>query len=542
MLENIKKRDGRIVKFNDDRITRAIFLAASEVAKEENVKPSYEMSEELTQRVIKILNSKFRDEVPGVEDIQDVVVKVLIEGGHARTSEKYITYRNERSRIRNSRTEPQNRYFEEDRLARTESAREASSARAGQPTPTNAIAGLKASNARSRRRGSRPPAATRHWVPCLSPMRIVSLVPHATELLFALGLGDQVVAVTHECDYPPRRPTRCRTITRDVLPGGLSAAEIDARRARAHRARRGDLRARRASALRRARARPDRHPGAVPGVRGLLRRRARGRRATIPSQPQVDRAGPAHARRDARRRPHARPGAPARARRALDLVARQRARIDARALAVRRPSAVPVAALEWLDPVFVAGHWTPQLIELAGGIDVLGLPGRALRAGARGRRSRPPRPEVVVAMPCGYDAERSRAEADGLRRRAARRSAPSASSPSTPSAYFSRPGPRLVDGLELMAHVLHPDRVPEARGRGRSRSRSDPPPAAQPRPPMPLPPATAIAPTTRSTDSTAQPSVAELAPAPCGRRRSKRHADEGAADQAADVAADRDAR
>ena len=70
MLENIKKRDGRIVKFNDDRITRAIFLAASEVAKEENVKPSYEMSEELTQRVIKILNSKFRDEVTGVEDIQ----------------------------------------------------------------------------------------------------------------------------------------------------------------------------------------------------------------------------------------------------------------------------------------------------------------------------------------------------------------------------------------------------------------------------------------------------------------------------------------
>ena len=76
-------------------ITRAIFLAASEVAKEENGL-SYEMSEELTQRVIKILNSKFRDEVPGVEDIQDVVVKVLIEGGHARTSEKYIAYRNEK--------------------------------------------------------------------------------------------------------------------------------------------------------------------------------------------------------------------------------------------------------------------------------------------------------------------------------------------------------------------------------------------------------------------------------------------------------------
>lgn len=104
MLEYIRKRDGRIVKINEDRITRAIFKAASEVAKEEGVAPSYETSEELTQNVIRILSSKFRDTIPGVEDIQNIVVKVLIEGGHARTSEKYITYRNERSRIRNSRT------------------------------------------------------------------------------------------------------------------------------------------------------------------------------------------------------------------------------------------------------------------------------------------------------------------------------------------------------------------------------------------------------------------------------------------------------
>ena len=104
MLEYIKKRDGRIVKFNEDRITRAIFKAASEVAKEEGVVPSYEISEELTQNAVKILNSEFKDAIPGVEDIQNIVVKVLIEDGHARTSEKYITYRNERSRIRNSRT------------------------------------------------------------------------------------------------------------------------------------------------------------------------------------------------------------------------------------------------------------------------------------------------------------------------------------------------------------------------------------------------------------------------------------------------------
>ncbi|MBN9649056.1 anaerobic ribonucleoside triphosphate reductase [Terrisporobacter glycolicus] len=104
MLEYIRKRDGRIVKLNEDRITRAIFKAASEVAKEEGIVPSYEISEELSQNVIKILNSKFNDTIPGVEDIQNIVVKVLIEDGHARTSEKYITYRNERSRIRNSRT------------------------------------------------------------------------------------------------------------------------------------------------------------------------------------------------------------------------------------------------------------------------------------------------------------------------------------------------------------------------------------------------------------------------------------------------------
>ena len=131
-------------------------------------------------------------------------------------------------------------------------------------------------------------------------------------------------------------------------------------------------------------------------------------------------------------------------------------------LAVRdAPSRSRVAALEWLDPVFVAGHWTPQLIEYAGGVDVLGLPGEhsEQRTWERGRAPR--EPEVVVVMPCGYDADRALRGGRGLRRRAGRRSAPAASWPSTPPAYFSRPGPRLVEGLELLAHVLHPDRVPE---------------------------------------------------------------------------------
>jgi iron complex transport system substrate-binding protein len=142
---------------------------------------------------------------------------------------------------------------------------------------------------------------------------------------------------------------------------------------------------------------------------------------------------------------------------ALDLVARQRARIDRVRVAVKGAERPTVAAIEWFDPVFTAGHWTPQLIELAGGLDVLGFAGEHSEqttweaVGAT-------RPEVVVCMPCGYDAQRSLEEAntfaDELRGVGARRVVAVDA-----AAYFSRPGPRLVDGLELMGHVLHPELV-----------------------------------------------------------------------------------
>ena len=142
---------------------------------------------------------------------------------------------------------------------------------------------------------------------------------------------------------------------------------------------------------------------------------------------------------------------------ALELVVRTRARVDAvrRTLREAGRAPVPVVAVEWFDPVFVAGHWTPQLIEYAGGLDVLGLPGEpseqvpweAVAAAA---------PEVVVAMPCGYDVQTAHREAEAhaeqLRATGARRVVAVDG-----GAYFSRPGPRLVEGLELLAHVLHPD-------------------------------------------------------------------------------------
>ena len=104
MIEYIKKRDGRKVLFDKNCITKAIFAAASEVAEKENTEPNYEIAEGVAAQVVSLLNKKFVDKIPTVEDIQDAVVKVLIENGHAKTSEAFILYRNERSRIRNSKS------------------------------------------------------------------------------------------------------------------------------------------------------------------------------------------------------------------------------------------------------------------------------------------------------------------------------------------------------------------------------------------------------------------------------------------------------
>jgi len=142
---------------------------------------------------------------------------------------------------------------------------------------------------------------------------------------------------------------------------------------------------------------------------------------------------------------------------ALDLVARQRARIDRVRTAVKSATKPAVAAIEWFDPVFTAGHWTPQLIELAGGFDVLGLPGEHSEQ-TTWEMVAAAQPEIVVCMPCGYDARRSLQEAeqfaDQLRSVGARRVVAVDA-----AAYFSRPGPRLADGLELLGHVLHPELV-----------------------------------------------------------------------------------
>ncbi len=286
-------------------------------------------------------------------------------------------------------------------------------------------------------------------------MRIVSLVPHATELLFALGLGSEVIAVTHECDFPPEA-RELPKVTRDALAGGLSAAEIDA--AVRERTERGEaiyeLDREMLSDLR-----PDLIvTQALCPVCAVSYDEVAELAEELPSQPHVIALDPkslGEALGDVRTIAQA----TERRDRGVELVRDAAERIDRVRLAVRAQPRVRVAALEWLDPVYVAGHWTPQLIELAGGEDVLGFPAEpsermSYEAVAAAE------PEVVIVMPCGYGARRAYdeavAHAEQLATIGARRVvAVDASS------YFSRPGPRLIDGLELLAHILHPERIPE---------------------------------------------------------------------------------
>jgi iron complex transport system substrate-binding protein len=288
-------------------------------------------------------------------------------------------------------------------------------------------------------------------------MRIVSLVPSATETLFALGLGDDVAAVTHECDYPAA-VLNLPKVTRDVIGPGLAPGEID----RAVK----ELTAQGRSIYeldepRLRELRPDLIVTqalcsvcavSVDDVRAIAER--------MDPPPQVVSLDPhtlGEVLGDVRTLAQATDSKDA----GVDLVQQAAARIDRVRIATAGVDRVRVAALEWLDPVFVGGHWVPQLIEHAGGEDLLGLPGEPSEE-RTWEEVRAVQPDVVVVMPCGYDVERAHEEAlryaDELRALNARVVIADA------AAWFSRPGPRLVDGLEWLAYALHPDRMPEPPG------------------------------------------------------------------------------
>jgi iron complex transport system substrate-binding protein len=290
-------------------------------------------------------------------------------------------------------------------------------------------------------------------------MRIVSLVPSATEMLFALGLGADVVAVTHECDYPPPAQ-QLPKVTRDVLPSGLDAAQIDA--AVKERTLAGEsIYELDAAALH------DLAPDlivtqALCSVCAVSYDDVRAIADEIASRPQVISLDPhtvGEVLGDARTLAQATDRKDA----GVELIETAAARIDRIRVAVKDARRPRVAALEWLDPPFAAGHWTPQLIAYAGGEDVLGFPGENSEQ-RTWEEIAAARPDIVIVMPCGYDAEIAYREAEMHRDELAALGAGAVFAVDA-SAYFSRPGPRIVDGLELLASVLHPELILEAPGR-----------------------------------------------------------------------------
>lgn len=284
-------------------------------------------------------------------------------------------------------------------------------------------------------------------------MRIASLVPSATEMLFALGLGDSVVAVTHECDFP-RRARSLSHLTRTVLPDGLSAGEIDT-------AVKATLAEGRAlyelDEERLASVAPDLIvTQAVCDVCAVSYEDVVEVAARLPSEPRVVQQDPStlgEMLEDVIRLGEATRVEAA----AHELRGELEGRLAAVRAAVSGATRPRVIAIEWLDPPFVGGHWVPEMISIAGGEDVAGPPGLKSPQVEWGALSGL-NPDAVIAMPCGLYAEKAQIEALEHWDRIASLGAARVYAVDAAST-FSRPGPRLVDGVELLGHILHPDLV-----------------------------------------------------------------------------------
>jgi iron complex transport system substrate-binding protein len=290
-------------------------------------------------------------------------------------------------------------------------------------------------------------------------MRIASLVPSATEMLFALGLGESVVAVTHECDYPAEACRRAR-LTRSVIPEGLPPDQIDAavrevtgRGEALYELDEANLRELDVDLI---------VTQAVCEVCAVSYDDVRAVAARLPTKPRVISLDPstlAEVLDDVPRLASA-AGVPESGDR---LLAGLRARLAAVERAVAGTAERPgVVALEWLDPPYIGGHWVPEMIEIAGGSDALGEPGGRSRV-ASWEELRDCGADVAVAMPCGLYADEAREQALAHRGELASLGVGRAWAVDAASS-FSRPGPRLVDGTELLAHLLHPAAVPAPDG------------------------------------------------------------------------------
>jgi iron complex transport system substrate-binding protein len=287
-------------------------------------------------------------------------------------------------------------------------------------------------------------------------MRIVSLLPSATEILFALGFDREVVGVSHECDFPEQARSR-RVVIQSRIPHGTAPAEID-RLVREYVSRGESLYAVDAQAL--EELAPDliitqdlcHVCAASPDDLGAALARFAERPEVLCLNPQdlgdvwrdILWVG------EQTRRGRA-------AEALLERIGEQLGSLEQMvADSAERPR---VAFLEWLQPFYVGGHWVPEMIELAGGHDVLGrvhtpsfrITLEDILAAA---------PEVILISPCGYDAQQARNEYLAMTHPDEWNALPAVRNGRVyaleANSYFSRPGPRLITGIEAMARVFHP--------------------------------------------------------------------------------------
>lgn len=286
-------------------------------------------------------------------------------------------------------------------------------------------------------------------------MRIVSLLPSATEIVCGLGLEDQLVGVTHECDYPDAVRALPK-VTNTLIPTDASSAAIDALVRERLKTRRALYTLDYATVERLA---PDLIvTQTLCDVCAVDEAEVTAAACRLPGRPRVVNLEPttldgvlANVRTVGEAA-----GVPQRADEVVRDLSGRIAAVAARSANVARPR---VLLLEWLDPPFSCGHWSPELVSLAGGDEVIGKPGERSRT-LTWAEVAAARPEVVVVACCGFSVERTMVDVSAIASRPEWAALPAVRSGRVyvvdGSAFFSRPGPRLVDALEILAHALDP--------------------------------------------------------------------------------------
>lgn len=293
-------------------------------------------------------------------------------------------------------------------------------------------------------------------------MKIVSLLPSATEIVCALGLESCLVGVTHECDFPPS-VLALPKVTHTLIPHDASSAEIDAL-----------VRERLKTQLALytldmpvlERLAPNLLvTQALCDVCAVAEAEVTEAACRLPGQPRVLNLEPMSLEDvfDTLHLVGAATGREAEAKQVVAALHQRVAAVAERTATIPHSERPRVAFLEWLNPLFNGGHWNPTLVELAGGVDALGCSGQPSRT-TPWEVLLASEPDVIFIACCGFDRERALQDLPLVTEKPGWLDLPAVQQGrvylADGNAYFSRPGPRLVESLELLAHALHPDLHP----------------------------------------------------------------------------------